>query len=100
MNDRISLNLRDISGGPSAASTPLPEGAVVQQVGVTGMTCGHCVRSVTEEISEIAGVQGVSVDLRAGDVSRVTIASTAPIDPALVRDAVEEAGYSLVSDPA
>jgi len=100
MNDRISLNLRDISGGQPAASTPLPEGAVVEQIGVTGMTCAHCVRSVTEEISEIAGVQGVSVDLRVGDVSRVTIASTTPLDTALVRDAVEEAGYSLADVPA
>jgi copper chaperone CopZ len=95
MNDRIDLGLRE-----AAASAPLPEGAIVQRIGVTGMTCGHCVRSVTEEISEIAGVQGVSVDLRVGDVSRVTIASAAPLDAALLRVAVEEAGYSLAADPS
>jgi copper chaperone len=59
---------------------------------VTGMTCGHCVASVTEEISEIDGVTDVAVDLPTGAV-RVT--STQPLDSADVRAAVEEAGYQL-----
>lgn len=95
MNERIDLGLRE-----AAASPALPDGAVLREVGVTGMTCAHCVRSVTEEISEIAGVQGVSVDLRVGDVSRVTIASSTPLDAELVRHAVEEAGYTLAADPS
>ncbi|MFI0410363.1 copper chaperone [Actinomadura sp. KC216] len=59
---------------------------------VTGMTCGHCVSSVTEEVEEIPGVTGVEVDLPTG---RVTVTSDAPIDDALVKSAVEEAGYAL-----
>jgi copper chaperone len=59
---------------------------------VTGMTCGHCVASVTEEISEIDGVTDVAVDLPTGAV-RVT--SSKPVDGADVRAAVEEAGYQL-----
>ncbi|TDD34391.1 copper chaperone [Actinomadura sp. KC06] len=59
---------------------------------VTGMTCGHCVSSVTEEVEQITGVTGVEVDLPTG---RVTVTSDAPIDDALVKDAVEEAGYEL-----
>ncbi len=59
---------------------------------VTGMTCGHCVSSVTEEVGQIAGVTGVDVDLETG---RVTVTSDAPIDEAAVKDAVEEAGYEL-----
>jgi copper ion binding protein len=59
---------------------------------VTGMTCGHCVASVTEEISEIDGVTDVAVDLPTG---AVTVTSTRPIDEADVRAAVEEAGYEL-----
>ncbi|WUH99467.1 heavy-metal-associated domain-containing protein [Spirillospora sp. NBC_00431] len=59
---------------------------------VTGMTCGHCVSSVTEEVEQITGVTGVDVDLPTG---RVTVTSDAPIDDALVKDAVEEAGYEL-----
>ncbi|MGP4023141.1 heavy-metal-associated domain-containing protein [Actinomadura sp. 3N407] len=61
---------------------------------VTGMTCGHCVSSVTEEVEQIAGVTAVDVDLPTG---RVTVTSDAPLDDALVKDAVEEAGYELTS---
>ena len=60
---------------------------------VQGMTCGHCVASVTEEISEIPGVERVEVVLETGSV---TITSTEPLDDATVRGAVEEAGYRLV----
>ena len=59
---------------------------------VSGMTCGHCVASVTEEVSEIPGVDDVQVELDSG---RLTVTSSAPLDPALVRSAVEEAGYSV-----
>ena len=59
---------------------------------VTGMTCGRCVSSVTEEISEIDGVTAVAVDLPTG---AVTVTSTTPVDEADVRAAVEEAGYHL-----
>ena len=59
---------------------------------VSGMTCGHCVASVTEEVSEIPGVDDVQVELESG---RVTVTSDAPLDPALVRSAVEEAGYTV-----
>jgi copper chaperone CopZ len=59
---------------------------------VTGMTCGHCVASVTEEISELASVESVDVDLATGSV---TVTSSQPLDPAAIRAAVEEAGYAL-----
>ena len=59
---------------------------------VTGMTCGHCAASVTEEISEIPGVDSVDVVVETG---AVTVTSTAPLDAAAVRAAVEEAGYAL-----
>ena len=63
-----------------------------ETITVTGMTCGHCVASVTEEISELAGVEGVEVDLPTGSV---TITSSQALDPADVKTAVEEAGYAL-----
>ncbi len=56
---------------------------------VTGMTCEHRVASVTEEIEEIRGVTGVTVDLPTG---AVTVHSETDIDDGLVRGAVEEAG--------
>ncbi len=61
---------------------------------VTGMTCGHCVASVTEEISEIDGVTDVAVDLPTGTV---TVTSSGPVDDADVRAAVEEAGYQVAA---
>ncbi len=59
---------------------------------VTGMTCGHCVASVTEEISDIAGVEDVDVVLETG---AVTVTSAEPLAESDVRAAVEEAGYAL-----
>ncbi|MBW8481778.1 heavy-metal-associated domain-containing protein [Actinomadura parmotrematis] len=59
---------------------------------VTGMTCGHCESSVKEEVGGIDGVTGVDVDLASG---RVTVTSAAPVDDALVRAAVDEAGYKV-----
>jgi copper ion binding protein len=61
---------------------------------VEGMTCGHCVSSVRSEVSTIAGVRAVDVDLATG---RVTVTSDAPIDPDAVRAAVDEAGYEVVT---
>jgi copper chaperone len=59
---------------------------------VRGMTCGHCVSSVTEEVEEIPGVENVDVVLETG---AVTVTSSQPLDDAAVRTAVEEAGYQL-----
>ncbi len=59
---------------------------------VTGMTCGHCVASVTEEVHELPGVENVEVVLETG---AVTITSTDPVDREAVQAAVEEAGYQL-----
>jgi copper chaperone len=59
---------------------------------VTGMTCGHCVSSVTEEVAAIPGVTGVEVDLPTG---AVTVVSEAPVDREKVAAAVTEAGYAL-----
>jgi len=58
---------------------------------VVGMTCGHCVASVKEEVGEIPGVTGVEVDLATGrlDVTGEGVSNEA------VRRAVEEAGYRL-----
>ena len=63
---------------------------------VTGMTCEHCRRAVTEEISGLAGVEGVDVQLVAGGRSTVTVAADAPLRIEDVRAAVSEAGYTLV----
>jgi copper chaperone len=59
---------------------------------VTGMTCGHCVSSVTEEVSEVAGVTDVQVDLDSG---RMVV--TGDADETAVRAAVAEAGYAVAT---
>jgi copper chaperone len=59
---------------------------------VVGMTCGHCVDAVTEEVSQLPGVTAVDVDLAGGGL---TVTSDAPVDETAVRAAVEEAGYQL-----
>ena len=66
-----------------------------QRFPVTGMTCDHCVASVTEELEELAGVREVHVDLVAGGTSTVTITSDQPLFDDAVKDAVAEAGYQL-----
>ncbi|GAA4581578.1 cation transporter [Planotetraspora phitsanulokensis] len=60
---------------------------------VQGMTCGHCVSSVKEEVGEVAGVTGVEVDLASG---RLDVAGEGVADEA-VRLAVQEAGYEIVA---
>lgn len=59
---------------------------------VTGMTCGHCVASVTEELQEVPGVTDVRVDLPTG---AVTVTSDAELSRDDVATAVAEAGYQL-----
>ncbi|MGN9843157.1 heavy-metal-associated domain-containing protein [Nonomuraea sp. H19] len=61
---------------------------------VKGMTCGHCVSSVKEEVSEVAGVTSVEVDLAGG---LLTVGSDSPIDAAKIVAAVEEAGYEVAN---
>lgn len=60
---------------------------------VKGMTCGHCVAAVTQEVSKLNGVTNVDVDLPTG---AVTVGSSAPVDPADLAAAVDEAGYEVV----
>ena len=59
---------------------------------VNGMTCGHCVASVTEEVGKLDGVTAVDVDLASG---RVTVESDRPVDDAAFAAAVDEAGYTV-----
>ena len=61
---------------------------------VTGMHCGHCAASVTEEVSAIDGVTAVDVNVESG---LVTVTSTQPLAVAAVQAAIDEAGYQLVS---
>jgi copper chaperone len=60
--------------------------------GVTGMTCGHCVKSVTEEVAALTGVSEVKIDLIKDGQSVMTLTTENGIDFNQVKDAVAEAG--------
>lgn len=79
----------------TAVAQPVPDGAVVAEYGVDGMTCGNCVAHVSAELGAIDGVDEVRVELVAGGTSKVTVVSSRTIDAGLVADAVDEAGYVL-----
>ncbi|MBK7722084.1 MAG: heavy-metal-associated domain-containing protein [Austwickia sp.] len=64
---------------------------------VSGMTCGHCVNAVSDELRELDGVRDVSIDLVAGGDSSVTITSEQPLEPAALTAAVAEAGDYTVT---
>ena len=61
---------------------------------VVGMTCNSCAMTVTEEVTQVPGVQDVSVELATG---RLTVTSGSTLDPALIKAAVEDAGYRLAT---
>jgi copper chaperone CopZ len=67
-------------------------------VSVSGMTCGHCVSSVSEELESLAGVE--TVDVNSGGISTVTITSSQELSPSEIGEAVAEAGYMVVSNEA
>lgn len=69
----------------------------VQTYTVVGMTCGHCVSSVSQEVGAIPGVTDVQVELSTG---LVTVSSEQPVDDAQVKAAVEEAGYEVADGSA
>lgn len=85
---------------------PLPSdkehamGTVSTTVNVSGMTCGHCVSSVSEELEALSGVEEVDVDLKAGGISTVTITSSEALSFAEIGEAVAEAGYLVVATEA
>ena len=73
-------------------------GAVVADYTVSGMTCGHCVSAVTEEVSAIPGVTDVTVDLKPGATSTVQVTSTAGVTGEQIAAALDEAGdYHLAA---
>ena len=66
---------------------------VVKTYTVTGMTCDHCVQAVSREVTALAGVTGVDVDLSSGALT----VSGAGFSDADVAEAVDEAGYLLTA---
>lgn len=85
------------SSTATEASVPADSDVIHEHYLVEGMTCSHCVASVTEEVSALDGVDSVSVDLQVGGASRVMVVGSQPVPAGQVRDAVKQAGYKLVA---
>lgn len=66
--------------------------SVTTEYTVIGMTCSHCVHAVTEEVSALAGVTQVTVDLASGGL---TVASEQKLPFTEIERAVDEAGYTV-----
>jgi len=81
-------------GHEGAGAVAVAAGPTVARYTVSGMTCGHCVKAVTEEVSAIPGVTNVTVDLDSG---ALTVASDAPVDFDRIVEAVAEAGDYTVA---
>jgi copper chaperone CopZ len=78
--------------------TPEETPMTSQTFAVVGMTCGHCVHAVTEEIKALPGVSDVFVELVNGGTSTVTVIANPPLATANVAGALEEAGgYTLAA---
>lgn len=108
MTDQRDLSLTDVNAHSCSCCAPASQAdqvaspaaredgaAVESNYLVQGMTCNHCVSSVTEELSALPGVRDVRVDLNAGGASKVTVRSESPLSQDAVASAVDEAGYSL-----
>jgi copper chaperone CopZ len=65
------------------------------QFRVAGMTCGHCVSSVSAELARVEGVSAVQIDLVPNGLSTVTVYSETELGVQALRQAVTEAGYEL-----
>lgn len=66
-------------------------------IDVEGMTCAHCVKAVTNEVSAVDGVLDVTITLGGAEPSAVTVVSADDLDEAALRAAVDEAGYTVVA---
>lgn len=73
---------------------------VTTTLNISGMTCGHCVASVMEELEALEDVTSVAVELNKGGISRATVTSGSELPAARLTEAVAAAGYLIVSADA
>lgn len=97
VTDKDSSGCTCCGTGAGSADSAVIAGSSSVQFQVQGMTCGHCVSSVTEELEEIDGVRNVSVDLAPNGISTVTVDADSRLDSTLLHAAIAEAGYEVVT---
>lgn len=64
--------------------------------GITGMTCGHCLASVTDALRRLDGVDGVEISLVPQQISHATVTTARDVPPAQFEAAVRGEGYEVV----
>ena len=65
--------------------------SVITNYEVSGMSCGHCEKAITEELNELNGVEAVTVSAKDG---KLQVTASAEVTPEAMIAAVDEAGYS------
>jgi len=60
------------------------------ELDIVGMTCGNCVRHVTEALEAQPGIKSVKVELESG---KATIEAEASVVPEHLLETVEDTGY-------
>ena len=84
-----------VIGAPRVSGSRARVSSVLE---VTGMTRGRCIATVMNALEKVRGVDSVDVDLNSGGISRVTVVSSAALDPDAVRSAIDGAGYALAGE--
>ena len=61
---------------------------------ISGMSCEHCVKAVTRALTDVDGIENISVSLEKGEAM---FDEAGPVDYDEVRRKIEDAGYELES---
>jgi copper chaperone len=80
---------------PVEESQSKEENKMVSILKVKGMSCQHCVMSVTKALGQLEGIKNVQVDLTKGEVR---FDNTKEVAPNRIEKAITEAGYEVVSN--
>jgi copper chaperone len=59
---------------------------------IKGMSCDHCVRSVSKVLNSIEGIKNVKVDLAKGEA---TFIEEKPVDVNMIKEQIKKAGYEV-----
>ncbi len=65
----------------------------MKTIKIEGMSCKHCVMAVKKALEGIDGLQNIEVDLDKGEAK---FDENKPIDPAVIKERIEKAGYKVV----
>ncbi len=67
-------------------------GLAMKTIKIKGMSCGHCIRAVTEALEGVDGIENVSVSLEMGSA---TFDDDGSVNMDALRSAIEDAGYEV-----